>query len=189
MKITIFGGSFDPPHLGHLAIAEKTLKSSDHLIFIPAKQSPHKADKPVATDLQRITMLKLMIENIKNTEIDTFELDNNSPSYTWHTVQHIKTKFQDSTITMVIGDDLVSRLHTWYKIDELSQGISFLCFPRNDNNQNICDEFDIEFVSNFKIEISSTTIRELIAERKLDLSMGMLHPAVFNYISREGLYQ
>ena len=62
-----------------------------------------------------------MIEKIKNTEIDTYELENNSPSYTWHTVQHIKAKFQDSIITMVIGGDLVSKLHTWNKIDELSQ--------------------------------------------------------------------
>ena len=189
MKITIFGGSFDPPHLGHQSIAKKSLEISDHLIFIPAKQSPHKSTKPIAMETHRVNMLKLMIEKIKNTEIDTYELENNSPSYTWHTVQHIKAKFQDSTITMVIGGDLVSKLHTWNKIDELSQGNSFLCFPRGDNNQNYSDEYDMEFVSNFKNDISSTTIKKLIAEGKLDLTRGMLHPAVFNYISREELYQ
>ena len=189
MKITIFGGSFDPPHLGHHSIAKNSLEFSDHFIFIPVKQSPHKFTKPIATETHRMNMLKLMIENIKNTEIDTFELENNSPSYTWHTVQHIKAKFQDSTIIMVIGGDLVSKLHTWHNIDELSLEISFLCFPRDDNNQNYSENFDIEFVSNFKNDISSTTIRELIADGKIDLTRKMLHPVVFNYISWEGLYQ
>ena len=92
MKIYFLGGSFDPPHLGHLRIAEYFSKKCDLFLFIPAKKSPFKRYNPIASSLQRLHMLALLTEKVKKSKIETFELDGTSPSYTYLTIKYIKKK-------------------------------------------------------------------------------------------------
>ena len=136
MKIIFFGGSFDPLHIGHLAIAESSLNNCDFFLFIPAKQSPHKSSLPVVSDLHRIKMLELIASNLSNTKVDIFELQRESPSLTWITIQHLKSKYQNASITMAIGGDILDRIESWYKFDKIIRDISFLCFSRNNSYQD-----------------------------------------------------
>ena len=90
MKIIFIGGTFDPPHLGHRAIAEKLLNKCEKLIFFPAKKSPHKFHNPIAKISDRIKMLELLCSNLSNVEIDRYELINDAPSYTINTIKYLK---------------------------------------------------------------------------------------------------
>ena len=74
MKLFFLGGTFDPPHIGHLEIAKTCLKYCDKFIFIPSKQAPHKMEKPYFSNKQRLDMLTLIIKGHENVEIDSFEL-------------------------------------------------------------------------------------------------------------------
>ena len=112
MKIIFFGGSFDPLHIGHLTIAETSLKNCDFFLFIPAKQSPHKSSLPVISDFHRIKMLELIASSLSNTKVDTFELQRGSPSLTWETIQHLKSKYKNVSITMAIGEDILDRIES-----------------------------------------------------------------------------
>ncbi len=189
MKITIFGGSFDPPHLGHLAIAKKSLETSNHLVFIPAKQSPHKKNKPAASEIQRMKMLILMTEKLENTQICNFEIDQNYSSYTWITVQKIKSEFQGSAIEVVIGSDLLPELNNWYNADKLFNEVSFICFQRGGIISEIPDNCKMTFFDKFDYNVSSTKIRQLFSEGKIEKVKEYLHPPVYRYIMNEGIYK
>ena len=89
MKIYFLGGSFDPPHLGHLRIAEYFSQQCDLFLFIPAQKSPFKKNNPLASPIQRFEMLSLLTEKVNNSQIESFELESNNPSYTYLTVEYL----------------------------------------------------------------------------------------------------
>ena len=93
MKIFFLGGTFDPPHLGHLGISEICLGYCDKFIFIPSKQSPHK-QKPYFSCSDRVKMLEIMVSKIKNVEIDLFEINSkDNINYSIDTIKYLKKKF------------------------------------------------------------------------------------------------
>jgi nicotinate-nucleotide adenylyltransferase len=199
-RIILFGGTFDPVHVGHTTVVEHvaaTLRASD-VVFIPARRSPHKSDVPLAPSEQRLAMLTLALADHPSFTVSRCELDRPEPSYTIDTVMEFRRQFPDARLSLVIGADAISSLPRWYRIGDLLDLCEISVMSRGGVDS---PEFDrlvpslgIEAASRLResaiatplIPVSSTEIRARLAAGQ-DVS-SMLHPAVLTYIRCHGLY-
>ncbi len=185
MRIYFFGGSFDPPHLGHLGIAEYCISKCDKFLFIPAKQSPHKVKTPIASSAERVEMLEIMTKSNSKIKVDRFEIDSIHKNYTINTVKYLEEKYPNSKLTMVIGLDQFKQFSEWYKIEELLKKVAVLCFNRKGND--CCYSEQVKVIPDFNIEISSTEVRRLLIKND-NKAKEYLHPIVYKFIKEEQLY-
>jgi nicotinate-nucleotide adenylyltransferase len=121
-RIIMFGGTFDPVHLGHTTVASAAADyiEADKIIFIPAKRSPLKEALPRASDIDRLNMLSLAIKNRKYFEVSDYELSKPAPSYTLDTVKHFKSIYgNEFSFYWLVGADSINDLIYWYGITEL----------------------------------------------------------------------
>ena len=132
-KIAVFGGTFNPPHIGHLKIIEKlqALKKHNKIFIIPTYLPPHKELADYISAQDRLNMLNLLFANIDNIEISDIELKKKKISYTYYTVLELKNAHKNSEIDIVIGADNFEILDEWHKINELLQTAKFIVFSRN----------------------------------------------------------
>ena len=188
-KIFFFGGSFDPPHIGHIDIANICLNRCDTLIILPAKQSPFKSNKPSASSAQRLELLNLSFHSVDNIIIDDFELNSTKPNYTIYSIQHLKKKFPNTELTLVIGGDQWSNFNDWYKWKDILKEVNIFCLNRSDliNENRYGSPNDVHFIKDFNCKISSTKIREMIKTNP-EIARNSLHPGVFSYIMENGIY-
>jgi nicotinate-nucleotide adenylyltransferase len=114
--VGLFGGSFDPPHLAHRALAQAALAQLplDELVWVPARQSPHKADHAPASGADRVAMLQRMTEGEPRFSIDPRELDRAGPSYTVDTLRQLHAEQPGTRWWLVIGQDQYARFDTWH---------------------------------------------------------------------------
>jgi|SRR5690625_1371480 len=184
-KIGLFGGTFDPPHIGHLNIAKHVLTelSLDEIWFIPTYEPPHK-QKASASPKQRLDMLKLLIDGYNDFHITTIEYDMKGKSYTIDTIKQIKNDFPTDQFYFIIGGDMVDYLPNWYKIDELMTLIEFVGIERKGFQIN--DESNITIVEMDEINVSSTEIRNQIKNNETPVG---LTPEVLKYIRENKLYE
>ena len=187
MNITFLGGSFDPPHLGHLKIAKFFINKCDLFLFIPAKKSPFKPQSPLASNNDRIRMLELLIRNLKNVRIDSFELNNNEDSFTYLTVEHILKKYNPSQINMVIGADHLNHLDLWKNMNFIKEKCNIYCVNRRIDFIPI--DTRIQFLEGFNEPISSTQIRLKIQNKNIDELSKLLDSSVLKYIINCNLYK
>lgn len=120
MRIGIFGGTFDPPHFGHLYAAEEArIKLNlDRVIFVPAAQSPHKEPGHSSPPLSRYRMLRLAVRNHPGFEVSDIELRRTPPSYTVDTVKELRVEFPfPHNLFFLAGADLLGKLSTWKDIN------------------------------------------------------------------------
>jgi nicotinate-nucleotide adenylyltransferase len=201
-KIALFGGTFDPIHLGHTTVAADALKRIDaeKIIFIPAKRSPLKGFLPRASDNHRLNMISLAIAGEKNFQVSDYELKRPAPSYTLETIRKFQADYgSETSIHWLIGADGVDDLTYWYKITELIDTCNlttmyragcgppgFAGFEEIWGRQRI-EKLQRNIIQTPLVDISSTEIRDLIAKNG-DFSK-MLHPAVAEYIRKNGLYR
>ena len=132
MRVGLFGGSFDPIHLGHLAIAEALLTAGplERVLFLPARRSPHK-DREGATASDRFAMVSLAIANRPRFEVSRIDLDRPAPSYTIDTVARLLEEAPPGWEPFwIIGEDNLDALQTWREIDRLFELVRFLVVPR-----------------------------------------------------------
>ena len=186
MNLYFFGGTFDPPHIGHYEIACKCLKLADKVLIIPNKLSLDNK-LPHSNTFHRIKMLEILFEKT-NVEIDRFEIDSNKKNYTIHTIRYLLDKYKKYRVTMVIGLDQLKNLNNWYKYNEIKDLVEILCFNRN--NVGISDQI---FKGNnideeFKINVSSTIIRDAFKQKKSSAITKFLDINVLNYIRKNNLY-
>jgi nicotinate-nucleotide adenylyltransferase len=185
-RIGILGGTFDPPHMGHLIIAEEVLRALnlDQIWFIPTFEPPHKHDAYVQVD-HRIDMLKLAIEGNNEFLLNTIEIDRAGKSYTIDTIIGLKEAHPEAEFYFIIGADMVEYLPNWYKIDELIKLVKFVGVKRN--GYSVDSSYPIKKVEIPMIDISSTLIRERLQAKK---SIKYLVPeSVYHYIKENGLYE
>ena len=161
MKIAIFGGSFDPVHIGHKIIVKEALKvlNIDKLIIVPTYLNPLKKDF-LFTPKTRFELLKKVFKDNSKVEISDFEINQKKLSYTYETIRYIKTLYNPSKIYFIIGEDNLRSLHKWHNIDELKNNLEFVVAKRKGYNL-LSEEFKTLDVD---VDISSTKLRE-----KLDL--------------------
>lgn len=121
-RLALFGGTFDPIHLGHTAVVTHAGRQlgAEAVVFIPARRSPHKSASPAATDADRVALITLAIADHPAWQVSDCELNRPAPSYTLDTIRHFKAQYgDDATIYWLIGADAVRDLPHWYAIDQL----------------------------------------------------------------------
>lgn len=194
-NIALYGGSFDPIHIGHLITAENIVSDLkiDELIFIPSNITPLKNNKLTANNEQRYEMIKRSIKNMKFSVSD-YEINNTGISYTYFTVQHFKKQYPDANLYFIIGTDRVKDLCKWYEIKELAKLVTFIFVARDEEKIDeivIKDSFykELSYII-FKtpvIEISSTTIRDRVKNNK-NINY-LVTDECSNYIKEMKLYE
>jgi nicotinate-nucleotide adenylyltransferase len=132
MKLGLFGGSFDPVHLGHLLVAQAAAEEAelDRLFFIPAAQSPFKPGSTPAPAAQRLQLLRLALAGATRAEIDDQEIQRGGVSYSVDTVRRYTARFPGATLCYLIGADQTAQLHLWREASELARLAEFLVVPR-----------------------------------------------------------
>jgi nicotinate-nucleotide adenylyltransferase len=201
-KIALFGGTFDPIHLGHTAVAAAAAEhiGAERVIFIPAKRSPLKDSFPEAGDGDRLAMIALAIADNEKFQVNDYELRKPEPSYTLETIRHFQSDYGGkSLIYWLIGADGIYELSRWYGIVELIDECNLCVMFRAGFEPPDFAEFkDIwgaarveklqrSVIQTPLIDISSTEIRNRLATGR-DVS-DMLHPIVADYIRKHGLYK
>jgi nicotinate-nucleotide adenylyltransferase len=200
--VALFGGTFDPVHLGHTGVADAAAAQirAERLIFIPAKCSPLKGFFPHASDEERLTMITLAIAGRNNFTVSDCELKRPAPSYTLDTVRQFKREYGRATsIHWLLGADSIEDLVHWHRIRELMDECNLTTMLRARYAPPDFDRFTPmwgpERVAKLKrnvvetplIDINSTEVRRRLAAGE-DVR-GMLHPDVIEYIRRRGLYR
>ncbi len=132
-KIALFGGTFDPIHNGHLALAEQARQVAgiDLMEFIPCRQSPHKSAAPTASAKQRCEMIDLAVENLAWAELSRTEIDRDSASFSWQTAEHFAKLYPSAGIYWILGTDQWSKIETWAEPDKLRDQLTFIVAMRN----------------------------------------------------------
>lgn len=200
-KVVLFGGTFDPIHLGHTAVAAAAGESvgAEKVIFVPAKRSPLKAFSPQACDEDRLAMIKLAIEGNNAFDTSDYELKKPGPSYTLETVIHFQQQMGDDTLIFwLAGADSLEDLPGWYGVAELIDRCNLSVmhragFKRPDFSKYLSvwgtdrvRKMQQNVVETPLIDISSTEIRRRLSAGR-DVS-GMVSPNVLQYIREHGLY-
>ncbi len=203
----IFGGSFDPPHMGHLALMEYVLKKEYclHLDIVPALQSPLKDEVPLASSEDRIAMLEMMKEelvrhrniDVNRISIQAIELNRKGPSYTIETLQQLENTYPHQSLALLVGSDILENIHLWYKVESLLEQYTFLVYKRFSNKETTTDTENIKQLKNkYKIKklellqdtpllpYSSTEVRKYISENKKPLLLA----CIWEYIQGKRLY-
>ena len=175
MAIALYGGSFDPIHIGHLITATNAVENYnlDKVIFIPSHITPLKDRNLEASDVDRYEMIQRSIKNNPKFIVSDYEINNDGVSYSYNTVKYFKDTYQDEKIYFIIGTDRAKDLKKWYNIEELSKLVTFIFVARDGEKlEDIVekDDFykgiDYEIMISPIIEISSSLIRNRIKQNK-----------------------
>ncbi|MGM8214180.1 nicotinate-nucleotide adenylyltransferase [Bacillaceae bacterium W0354] len=184
-KIGLFGGTFDPPHIGHLQIAKTVLKEFDlnEIWFIPTYEPPHK-QKADASPEQRLKMLQLLLNDDDRFSISTIEYDLKGRSYTIDTVKLLKRQFPNVEFYFIIGGDMIDYLPKWYKIDELKRLVQFVGVKRE--GYEVIDSPEVKMVDMELIPVSSTEIRKQLKNKQTPYG---LPDEILHFIRENRLYE
>jgi len=195
MTTLFFGGSFDPPHIGHLILPRDVMEhfGFKKVIYIPAYISPFKVKQGHrAPAEERLKMLELAIEGVPYYGIETFEIDRKRVSYTYLTVEYLREKYDLKRVYWLMGDDTFKGLNKWFRFEELRKLITPVVMVRTlepKEVERLAEIFQLKeflFFSARRLEISSTEIRNRLREGK-DIRF-MVPDKVYNYIRERGLY-
>ena len=185
-KIAILGGTFNPPHLGHLIIASEVQAqlNFDEIWFMPNQEPPHKESTIGVNSAQRLEMVRRAVSDNPLFKIQTIELERTGRSYTFDTMKLLTEKY-DADFHFIIGADMIEYLPKWSKIEELVKLVTFVGVNRPDYDKQSTYPIILMDVPN--IEISSCMIREKV---KMGKSIRYFVPkTVMEYIEENGLYE
>lgn len=192
MKIGIFGGTFNPPHIGHFHLAEHFNKNLafDKLLIIPTFSPVHKESTDLASSEDRMNMCRLAFSDLENAEISDIEIKRGGKSYTYDTLLEVKKVYPESDLFLIIGSDMLLTFKGWYKADEILKICTICAADRNNENSCLDDETGmidrVIFSSLEPFDISSSEIREMIKQNK-DVSK-YITKDILNYIVERRLY-
>jgi nicotinate-nucleotide adenylyltransferase len=186
-KVGILGGTFDPPHHGHLLIANEVLSSLllDEIWFMPNQEPPHKKKSETIKNDDRLQMLELAVGNNKQFKVEPIELERKGPSYTIETMEILTSKYEDNQFFFIIGADMIEFLPKWHKIDELIKLVQFVGVERPAYSHKT--NYPLLYVDVPAMEVSSSLIRERLKKGK---SVRYLLPEqVIDFIKECHLYE
>lgn len=203
MKIGIYGGTFNPPHLGHMAAAKTAAQvlGLDKLIIIPTAQPPHKRlPEGSATPEQRLEMARLMADNLNMpgvAQVSDIELRRQGKSYTVDTLVAMAALYPDAELWLLMGTDMFLSIHNWYKPEKIMELAGICAFGRTEQDGEelfapqrafLQDKYNARLTTITLpglVDISSTQLREVLAAGRGE---EYLCPAVYGYILMNGLY-
>jgi nicotinate-nucleotide adenylyltransferase len=184
-KVAILGGTFDPPHLGHLHIIEALAKNFDQIMLIPTGDPYLRPEKPIATPGERLEMCSKALEDLSD-ELQSkvvvldIETSRKGATYTFDTLQSLRAFFPKDEFTLVLGSDAAATLHKWKRSDDVKKQAEILVIKRPGSVGSEFKELDIK-----ALDISATKIRADFAKGKTPETIS---PTVLNYIRDRGLY-
>ncbi len=213
-RLGLFGGTFNPVHLGHLKVAREVEKrlALDKILFIPSYLPPHKASREIAPPEDRLEMVKLAVKPFPRFEASAVEIESSGPSYSIITVEKIKKLYPGAEVFFLVGIDAFLEIKTWKEYPKLLSSCSFVVVSRpgfslrqaakavdlpwrtrlrrlNAKRFNpLAESGPLIFMLPIKaIDVSSTEVRRRIHQRE-PISR-LVPPAVEKYIQRKNLYQ
>ncbi len=191
MKIGLFFGSFNPIHIGHLAIANYMVEFAniDELWFVITPQNPEKQKTTLLADNQRYYMVQLAIESSPKMKASTVEFSLPQPSYTIHTLIHLHEKYPQHSFALIMGSDNLQTFHTWKNYREILEAYTLLVYNRP--HTNIPEEFanhpSVQYIKAPLMEISSSFIRQSIKQGKN--IRGFMPEAAWKYLDEMNFYK
>lgn len=201
MRIGIFGGSFDPIHLGHLILAEHCREQArlDEVLFVPSNMAPHKVNGAFGTDRQRVETIDLALSGHPQFRRSSIEIDRGGVSFTVNTLQQLQAERPDDDLFLMIGADSLDQFHTWREPKTIlslasplvvnrpgAAPIDFQKFKPFASAEQLA-EFETLAIESPLIDISSTEIRRRVGEEK---SIRYLVPrSIEKYIETQKMYQ
>lgn len=191
MKLAIFGGTFDPPHLGHLAFAKAALAAlqPDRLVWMPAGIPWQKPDQRMAPAAQRVAMIERLIAGEPHFGIDERELHRRGPSFTAHTLQEFRAEQPQAELLFLIGQDQYGKLHTWFQVETVLALATLVVVPRAGQAVQAPAALPAHRLRVLDLPdtpISSTAVRESLARG--DDIRPMVGDDVASYIGSHRLY-
>ena len=197
-SIAVFGGTFDPIHIGHLAAVQDAadVLHFDRVLFVPNSRPPHKTEAPVSSPEDRVAMVRLSLEDNPRFELCMVEFERSGPSYTLDTLRILKARSgAGGEVAFLTGCDALGQLHSWHQPHELLQEFRVVVMDRPTGNEvpwsSIEQDFpgirqQVELVHVAQLEISGQDIRRRVAEGRS--IRYYVVPAVEHYIREHGLY-
>ncbi len=196
-RIGIFGGTFDPPHLGHLILASeaRTNLQLTRLLWVLTSVPPHKTDQRISPLEDRLAMLNLALKDEPDFELSTIDMDRPGPQYTLDTIKLLALQYPDADLIPLIGGDSLRDLPTWHQPADLvaaCQEIGVMRRPGDSIDLSILEKqipgitAKVHFVDAPLLEIASHEIRQRAAEG-LPFRYYLL-PSVYKYIVAHKLY-
>lgn len=198
MKIGLFGGTFDPIHLGHVDMIKQLCDhmALDKVYFIPAYIPPHKHKLHMTSYFHRLTMVQLAVKEERMFEVSEFESQSTKPSYTIHTVEHFKREFPEDQLFYIMGVDAFNSIEEWHHWQKLLRMTNFIVIDRPHKTLSVSKEtsdvlkessYEVFYLPLHTLPISSTMIRERLTQH--ESVKEYLNNSVSQYISENHLYQ
>ena len=198
-RVGIFGGSFNPPHKGHLYIASEAMKqaSLDKIIFVPCGTPPHKTLTDMASAKHRFEMTRIALKNNDKFEISDLEIKSEETSYTARTLPQIKLMYPEARLCFIVGGDSFRDMERWYHPEEIFPMAEIVVVDRGGISRQSIEEklfyykekysAEITLTKVTPLELSSSAIRKDIAKGK-DVSE-FVSGEVLEYIQKFGIYK
>ena len=196
MRIGILGGSFDPPHVGHLLVAQDALEelALDRLLIVPAAQQPLKGgDQTLA--VHRLAMVQDCFGGIARIEVDPIEIDRGGLSFMVDTVETLRRRWPSATLHLLVGDDVVSTLPRWRDVTRLLSMVQLVVLHRADRGHDVAalvvplgsaEVTTARRMATRRVDLSSTEIRARVRDGRS--IRGFVTDTVATYIATTGLY-
>lgn len=196
-RIGLFGGSFNPIHLGHIALATYICEQGlvDEVWLMVSPQNPLKRDVTLLDENERLAMVRLAVAPYPMLKACDFEFTLPRPSYTYHTLQALRIAYPDCEFSLIIGEDNWQCFNRWYRGEDIARETPIIVYPRDVKSSGLRANDNVSSPFDFQLSIlenppllpySSTEVREHIAT-KHDTSH-MLHPDVAQYIKEKQHY-
>lgn len=169
MKIGLFGGTFNPPHLGHLLLAEQCMEKNqlDEIWFIPNTTSPFKQDNPPVAGSHRLNMLALAINDFHreyNFKIEDYEIYKSGVNYTWETIKHFRSKFPRCEFYLIVGEDI--NIDEWTNPEYIKENVNIITFNTTNGIRSSHIRQRIKEGKSIKFQVPPS-VEEYIYENKL----------------------
>ncbi len=191
MNTGIFGGTFDPPHIGHLIVAEHIREAAglDRIIFVPSAISPHKQHQTSSSPTHRLAMIRLSIADQPAFAVSSSEIERGGISFTIDTLMSLREVFSDDSLSLIIGMDNLVDFQEWKEPKKILEIAKLLVMTRPDVKSSIWPSMPKGWYSVYPvpaIDLSSSEIRQRVKE---GLSIRyMVTPSVEAYIKNHQLY-
>lgn len=189
-RVALFGGTFDPVHNGHLEVGERAVEalSLDRVIFLPCRQSPHKERETIASEQERLQLLKLATASLPWAEVCDWEYHQPSPSYSWRTAEVFQKKWPSAQLFWLMGWDQWKVLPSWNRFDYLAQLVEFIVHARNgQTGQEVSHPGACAHFVSGNHAASSSQIRALLASDSI-LPKGWLPEQVMEFLTENSHY-
>lgn len=194
MLTAIFGGTFNPFHIGHYEMLKSLQNDSniEKILLIPDRLPPHKTSEFLIDDETRIEMCKIAAEEFSKCELCLIEFERKGKSYTYDTLMLLKEKNPKTNFAFVMGGDMLVYFHKWYKYKELIKMVPFIVFKRTTTDESEFNTYidvlknegmNIILKNDLIPNISSTEIRADFKNNK-----ALITPKIYDFLTKRGVY-